>query len=249
MKLLIDFGNTRCKWVSVVDHVWQSQESFAYDGENVLTAMQRFIPIDQAQEIHVVSVLGRSFENECQLVFERAASCRFYSSQAQAYSIQLAYQDPATYGADRFAALVAAHELVSGDKIIIDCGTAVTIDALKHTGEHLGGLIVPGVTMMCESLSQQTANLSFNQNSTSAVLLADNSEDAVYSGSVLVASYGLEAVITRMRASLSQASLIFTGGGIQHMPSLDSLTRQIRPNLVLEGLGIMADRNPSLSDC
>lgn len=247
MKLLIDFGNTRCKWVSIVDHEWRSQGSFAYDGENLLPRMQQLLPLQEAKEIHIASVLGESFENECLIAFEHTATCHFYHSQAQAYSIQLAYQDPTGYGVDRYAALVAAHQSVSGDKIIIDCGTAITIDALKHTGEHLGGLIAPGVMLMCKSLCQQTANLSFNQNSTSPVLLANNTEEAIYSGSAFVASYGLEAVITKMQARLDQATVILTGGGVKHMRGLDSLASHIRPNLVLEGLEIMASCNTTHS--
>jgi len=248
MKLLIDFGNTRCKWVSVADHEWQSQGSFTYEGENLLDALQQHLPLRQAKEVHVVSVLGKSFENECQLALAHTATCHFYHSQAQAYSIQLAYKHPESYGVDRFAALVAAHESVPGDKIIIDCGTAVTIDALKHTGKHLGGLIVPSVMIMCKSLCRQTADLSFNQNSTSSVLFADNTEDAIYSGSAFVASYGLEAIITKMRATLDQANVVLTGGGIKHMIGLDSMVSHIRPNLVLEGLEIMATRNTTRSD-
>jgi len=100
---------------------------------------------------------------------------------------------------------------------------------------------------MCKSLCQQTANLSFNQNSTPPVLLANNTEEAIYSGSAFVASYGLEAVITEMQARLDQATVILTGGGVKHMRGLDGLASHIRPNLVLEGLEIMASCNTAHS--
>lgn len=240
MKLLIDFGNTRCKWVSIVENEWQSVNSFVHHGQNICEMVHEHLPLKQADEIHVVSVLGDEFEADCQQLLERTVPCHFYHSQPHAHSIRLAYAKPASYGADRFAALVAAHQHISGDKIIVDCGTALTVDVLKQSGKHLGGLIAPSVNMMCDSLCQQTVNLALDENPTEVGLLADNTEEAIYSGSVRIASYGLLGIIQQLRANLDQAKIILTGGGVDEMLAMDSIDINHKPNLVLEGLEIMA---------
>lgn len=239
MKLLIDFGNTRCKWVSIVENEWQSVDSFAHHGQNIIELMHKHLPLKEAHEIHIVSVLGDAFETDCQRTLEDLVGCNFYHSQADAHSIQLAYAAPTSYGADRFAALVAAHQHGSGDKIIVDCGTALTIDVLKHSGQHLGGLIAPSVNMMCDSLCQQTANLTLDENPTEAGLLADNTGEAIYSGTVMLANYGLLGIIQQLRTDLDQVKIIFTGGEADKMLALDGIDINHKPNLVLEGLELM----------
>jgi type III pantothenate kinase len=239
MKLLIDFGNTRCKWVLIVENEWQSVNSFAHHGQNIIEAMHKHLPLKEVHEIHIVSVLGDAFETDCQRTLEDIVSCNFYHSQADAHSIQLAYATPTSYGADRFAALVAAHQHGSGDKIIVDCGTALTIDVLKHSGQHLGGLIIPGMTMMCDSLCKQTANLMIDENPTEARLLAGNTKEAIYSGTVMLANYGLLGIIQQLQEDLDQAKIILTGGEANKMFTLDSIDINHKPNLVLEGLEFM----------
>jgi type III pantothenate kinase len=239
MKLLIDFGNTRCKWVSIVENEWQSVNSFAHHGQNICDMMRERLPLKQADEIHIVSVLGDEFEADCQQLLERTVPCNFYHSQSHAHSIRLAYAKPASYGADRFAALVAAHQYISGDKIIVDCGTALTVDVLKQSGEHLGGLIIPGMTMMCDSLCKQTANLMIDENPTEARLLAGNTKEAIYSGTVMLANYGLLGIIQQLQEDLDQAKIILTGGEANKMFTLDSIDINHKPNLVLEGLEFM----------
>ena len=70
----------------------------------------------------------------------------------RACGVTNAYDVAADLGVDRWAALVGAHQGSSGPVCIVDCGTAITIDALSPAGEHLGGLIMPGITMLAELL-------------------------------------------------------------------------------------------------
>jgi hypothetical protein len=74
------------------------------------------------------------------------------ATSAQAHGVRIAYSDPARLGVDRFLALIGAHALHAGPKLIVDAGTAVTYDLLLADGSHLGGLILPGIALMRDSV-------------------------------------------------------------------------------------------------
>lgn len=240
MTLLIDFGNSYCKWVQVIDGYWQHVNSFAYDRADQVSSCLQHLPLSESEQIHIVSVLGAEFDARFQQAVDTNGCVHFHQSQLNAHGIQLGYSEAANYGVDRYATLVAAHQQFSGHKIIVDCGTAITLDVLEENGQHLGGIIVPGVDTMCESLQLCTSGITSNQDSARVSVFADDSADAVYSGAVLVASYGLQGVIRDVRRSLGRATLIFTGGGRNKILGFDHSSCVTRPYLVLEGVAIMA---------
>ncbi len=240
MIILIDFGNTYCKWVQIVDGYWQHVHSFAYDRTDQINTCLQHLPIDEAAQIHIVSVLGAEFDKQLAKAINKPEVVYFHRVQLLAHGIQLGYSEPASYGVDRYAALVAAHQHFSGHKIIVDCGTAITLDVLQTNGEHLGGIIVPGVDIMCESLQTRASGIVLKEASAKVSVFADNTADAIHSGAVLTTSYGLQGMIKDIKRSLGRATLILTGGGRNKILGFDSPGTISRPHLVLEGLFIMA---------
>lgn len=81
---------------------------------------------------------------------------RFAAPQAEGFGVRVAYPDPGRLGVDRWLALIAAHHLVQGPALIVDAGTAITYDLLLADGEHLGGLILPGVHLLRQALASGT---------------------------------------------------------------------------------------------
>ena len=69
------------------------------------------------------------------------------------------YDNPKEVGADRIADAVGAYDLYGGPCIVIDMGTATTVEAISAKGEYLGGAITPGVAISLEALYQQAAAL------------------------------------------------------------------------------------------
>lgn len=240
MIVLIDFGNSYCKWVQIVDGYWQHVHSFAYDRTDQLNNCLQHLPLTEAEQIHIVSVLGAAFDEQLSQAINKPEAVHFHQSQTAAHGILLGYRQPASYGVDRYATLVAAHQHFAGHKIIVDCGTAITVDVLQQDGQHLGGIILPGVDTMCASLAMRTSGLAHTEPSADINLFADNSADAIHSGAVLTASYGLQGVIKDIQRHLGRATLIFTGGGRHKILGFDRPGTLSRPHLVLEGLFIMA---------
>jgi type III pantothenate kinase len=83
----------------------------------------------------------------------------FIRAEAERCGVRNAYRVPQQLGSDRWAALIAARQRVAGACLVVNCGTATTVDALTEQGEFLGGLILPGLSLMLRSLSANAAQL------------------------------------------------------------------------------------------
>jgi type III pantothenate kinase len=156
--LLLDIGNSRCKWALVQNGIWLRQGVLenrdlaqlpAPDGE-----------MSQSSRIMVSNVAGPAVEAslrehlaawQCEPTFIRAEAARC--------GVRNGYRAPQQLGSDRWAALIAARHRVTGACLVVNCGTATTVDALTAQGEFLGGLILPGLSLMLSSLSANTAQL------------------------------------------------------------------------------------------
>lgn len=94
------------------------------------------------------------------------------------------YEDETRLGIDRWLALVAAYNKVHGSVMVVDAGTALTLDFVNSEGLHLGGYIVPGLETLRNSLSRDTARVrvSSEQEVISSLVLASNTDQAVNHG-------------------------------------------------------------------
>lgn len=245
MKLLIDLGNSRCKWAGLEKETLYKSSAQSYASNSIVQKAENLItklPLQDCEQVHAVSVLGVDFDREfADRVFRKTAiSIHYHYSQLDAFGIQLAYSNPDTYGADRYASLVAAHHSCDGAKIVVDCGTAVTIDAIESSGRHLGGLIIPGVELMCSVLSENATGIPLVDFENVAQYLNNNTHDAVVSGSTLCLQQGLRSIIANIEQQLTSPASIFITGGARDLLAEFSHNRLFeRPNLVLEGLQIM----------
>ena len=213
------------------------------------TLRQAIIGIDTANSL----VLQRQAEREAAaatvaqreaeldgFVRERfGAPAQFPRSPAAALGVRNAYAEPARLGIDRFLALVAAHAQQPRAQVLASVGTALTLDALGADGVHHGGLILAGPALMREALLAGTARVGTLDGQ--CVEMADNTADAVVSGSLCAAA----GAIDRFRAAAARrlgapAALLLTGGGADEVaPLVDGAERA--HDLVLRGLAVWAD--------
>jgi type III pantothenate kinase len=244
MKLLIDFGNSRSKWANLEYQDLRAAKAYIYKSavstQRVREVVER-ICFDSIQEIHVVSVLGEVFEKQFSSEVKKIAGIdtKFHVSQANSFGVMLAYANPLTYGADRYAALIAAHHKESGAKIVIDCGTATTVDVINANGQHRGGLIIPGIQLMCSALANKASGINLPKQANSSQLFNDNTADAVYSGSALVLSHGVNGIIQQIVSKINEPVIVYVTGGESHMMAHADVGYVECPHLVLEGLQIM----------
>ena len=117
-------------------------------------------------------------------------------------------------------------------------GTAITIDCLNSHGQHLGGLIAPGLQLMKQSLEQGTKDLSFSKNHYLAGL-ADSTESAIYTGTLYSAAGLIEKTINDLCPC---QTIILTGGDAELLAKHMAIDSTIEPDIVLKGLSLFCRR-------
>jgi type III pantothenate kinase len=245
MKLLIDAGNTRIKWVLLEGETWTHLPAALCAQAHTLGAQVATLP--DVNEVWVSNVAGaevaRHIASACA---SRGWRVQFIRAQQQQCGVKNGYQSPGQLGSDRWAALIAAWHAATGSArtdshinkaaLVVNCGTATTIDALSDSGEFLGGLILPGIALMQSGLAANAAQLQHSAGRYAAFPL--NTADAMASGA-LQATCG---AIERQYALLgdAQASVLLSGGAAQLVRELIKLPVQLVEDLVLQGLKIIA---------
>lgn len=248
MILLVDVGNSRVKWAwaraggltesSAADHG-------AADLAQVLEAA--WSHLKRPARVVVSSVAGPAATavltgwcvGRWRLVPEVVVPTE------RACGVRNAYADPASLGADRWAGLVGAWTLYRSACCVVDCGTAVTIDALSPAGEHLGGLILPGLAMMRRALLAGTEGVR-PTGQPEVSLLARNTAGAVAGGTL----YGLVAALDRIALDLAaeiggDVRRVLTGGDAPALLGLLGGEWHHRADLVLQGLARLAGETPA----
>lgn len=239
--LLLDWGNTRLKWGELAEGDMRPGGAVAHE-DNVRAALGEISVSPDA--VWIGSVGGASLDKALrQAIVERwpEASVHFARTEARAHGVVCAYDDPSAMGVDRWLAMIAARSLVDGAFTVLDAGSAVTLDAVDTDGQHLGGLIVPGAGMARRLLRERTGRVRVSGES-QRTWWADNTRDAVDSGvrlaAVALAERFHEQTARRLRR---EPTMVLTGGDAPAMMDLLSVPCDHVPELVLQGLAIVAD--------
>ncbi len=236
--LLVDVGNSRCKWVLVQGGVWAHQG--AADNTDWTALQQAFAALPPPSRILVSNVAGEVMARRVQAVCARwACALEFVTARVEQCGVRNGYQPPERLGSDRWAALIAAWSQRHGACLVVNCGTATTVDALSAQGEFLGGLILPGAGLMQHSLVANTAQLAAEQGT-----LQDfprNTADAVYSGMLRATLGAIRHQFDLLQSRYGAAHCLLGGGAAGLIqPHLDLPTERV-DNLVLKGLRIIGE--------
>jgi type III pantothenate kinase len=236
--LVLDAGNTRFKWALHNGSVWAAQGTVPVaDVRNTtgLITTWREFPIHAAIASNVAGEAVRAAIAAA--LKPRRVPLQFIQAVKAQCGVINGYANPSQLGADRWAALIAAHHLgpAGSPKLVVMAGTALTIDALRASGEFLGGAIMPGPRLMRESLNRCTANLPLEKGA--HAIFPVSTEDAITTGAAEASVGG----ITRMYAHLAAREggtpvCIASGGAFDELGTRLSLPITIIDNLVLEGL-------------
>lgn len=246
MTIVADIGNTRIKWARVdrgrLEEVGQAVHAGSQD-----RALEAFGgALGGSECVIAVNVAGQAFAERLRaLVAEQGAGLRLVEPAAEQFGVRCAYKDPARLGADRWAAVIAAHHLVDGAACVIDAGTTVTLDAVARDGAHLGGLILAGPEMLAGVLSRETGGIGDTVPASSApsglALLGASTNDAVAHGAMLGIAAGLDRAIAELGRALGEEPVVvLTGGGGNALESWLETPVSYRPEFVLEGLAYIA---------
>ncbi len=153
-------------------------------------------------------------------------------------------RSPERVGTDRLAAAVAANELRSPNRaaIIVDAGTAVTVDVVSSDGIFRGGAILPGIETAAIALANATDALPLVEHSDLSSIpapIGKSTEEAIRSGIVWGCVGAIRELINQISADLPSAPEIYcTGGDGLHLARLIGRELKFDPNLVLRGIAL-----------
>ena len=259
MLLTIDAGNTRTKW-AVFNQAGKIINNGACDNSALSNADFSALIFER---VAISNVAGEQHANILtKKLAPYTATSYWIKSTSQAAGVINHYAPAATLGSDRWAALIAAWHFKQAPCVVVNAGTAVTIDALsvtlvnnKSQANFIGGLILPGLNLMQQSLGLATAQLQrFDSETNSAKnkaneIFAKNTTDAIHSGALHAILGAITLMAHELKLQCRQEPFIVIGGGnapvISQLLTKESSTLQLTPqtiiaeNLVLQGLYLL----------
>lgn len=245
--LLLDAGNTRLKWGLLHGNRIGRTGSvtLATIREQGKSVLLRRLPRDVDAAI-ACNVAGQAFAEKLSAIIRSHNACevRLVRSKAVACGVANAYRQPGRLGVDRWVAMIGARAACAGACLIVDAGTAVTIDALNADGGHLGGQILPGLMLMADSLGQNTSDLPASRRgafSNARVLrpFARSTAAAIAQGAIGSVTGAIERAFRILEQQDSKPRLLLTGGDAPLLQKFLTIDAELRPNLVLEGLACL----------
>jgi type III pantothenate kinase len=244
MFLLIDIGNTKTKWMLRDQRKIYQEDSFLTEDID----QDHFIFSEKIQKILISNVA--SFEKEAILKIKlKKFSCpiEFVKPQKKWKHLLNGYQDSSSLGVDRWLSALSVSNSIQKSTVIISVGTAVTIDYLsfdkkEHQYTFEGGVILPGLHLTKNALSQNTAQLKNDEGAFQ--MPAINTANAIQSGFILSVLGNLKSFYDLALSKSKDVNIVLSGGDAQYIyqhlnEDLKSHTT-IKKDLVLDGLFILA---------
>lgn len=154
--------------------------------------------------------------------------------------------NPAEVGADRLLNSLAAHRAYGGPLVVIDFGTATTFDVVGGDGAYLGGIIAPGINLSLEALHSAAARLPRIGIGRPQAVIGRSTVPAMQSGIYWGYVAMVEGLVARIRAEFDRPlKVVATGGLAPLLAEGTNVIDKIDPDLTLDGLRLLAERNPA----
>ena len=235
LKLLLDIGNTAIKIALADNEKLLTVASQAALTDDVLQSLTQTGKPDMAV---VASV--RKDRDDVKKQLQAYVKKVLFCTPAMPLPVRNLYATPGTLGFDRLAAAAGAHALFpQRDCMIIDCGTAITIDFLNRQGEFSGGNISPGLQMRFKALHCFTERLPMGAVTGSVAPVGTTTQEAIEAGVVQGIVHELDGYIQ----AYPVATTIFTGGDAIYFAKRIKNPIFVVPNLNFTGLAKIADYN------
>lgn len=235
-RLELDVGNSAIKW-RLMDGEHRRGAGRARDIDELA------VLVPEAACVWVASVADDARNQALRALFEsRGAGVQFAESVPARAGVRSAYSDVARMGVDRWLAMLAAYHQCRRACVVIDAGSALTVDLVDAGGQHLGGYIIPGANMMLQALSQNTGRVRFNAVDLPSDAPGVSTEECVHHGKWLALVGSVQRVLLDAASRWPQGfSVVVAGGdGAQIAALMGDSARAwlIRPELVMDGLAL-----------
>ena len=216
--ILVDIGNTDTKWKFEEDYFVLPTENFEFD------------MLPSCSKIWVSNVSKKSFNVSNNNI-------DFVSSQERYKSLINAYTNPESLGCDRWFGMIASYELSQGKSfVLVDIGTAITIDIVNNYGSHLGGLIFPGLDKIRNTFDNFPVLPLGGINA-----LGQSTGEAWSNGTLSLVVNIINQKIREIKNEIPDISVFLTGGGYSDLKNFLDFDHVYHKNIVLDGLQFYVD--------
>lgn len=242
-RLLLDIGNSRVKWGVLDAGRLVATGALAHSGE--AHAWPEAVPPRLAGALAAnVAGAGPARSLAASLRRHAGVELEFLSTAREGWGVVCGYRDPARLGVDRWAAMIGARARHRDALLVVDAGTALTIDALAAGGRHLGGMIVPGLSLLGAALTRSTSDIADSgddePDAEGIALFADDTGRAVLNGARIALAGAVRAARGLFDRAAESPRIVLTGGDAPRILGLLEADVEHRPHLVLEGLAVVA---------
>ena len=245
MRLLLDVGNTAVKWAFAEGSVLVEQGRFVHAGQAFeVLAAQAWRGKAAPTAVVVANVAGAGMDDSVRRHAQTAWQLEpaFMRTARTEGGVTNAYETPGDLGVDRWVAMIAAHHDCRRGVCVIDCGTAITLDLLAASGQHQGGLILPGIDMLGQTLQAGTAGIEWEHAIPPGLPLARGTQAGVTGGAVYLVAAAIDRIVADMSAAAGEpVETWITGGDAARLLPVLQTPVSHRPDLVLQGLAILSD--------
>ncbi|MGQ0824812.1 MAG: type III pantothenate kinase [Actinomycetota bacterium] len=253
MLLAVDVGNTQTlvgmfNGDDLVDH-WRIATEPERTSDELALMIQQFLGFhgfsfdDSITGVAISSVVPRVTAELRQMTERYFALPPLVVEPGVRTGMPILYDNPKEVGADRIANAVGAYELFGGPSIVVDFGTATTIEAISQRGEYLGGAIFPGVEISLDALFERTAGLRRVELASPKHVIGKSTVESIQSGAIYGFAAQVDGLVDRFAAELGECTVIATGGlAVMILPHTETVQRY-EPWLTLHGLRIIFGRN------
>jgi type III pantothenate kinase len=232
MIVAIDVGNSRVKWGVHDGMTWTGLGSLSTREAARLNEAANAWPEDA--EVVACCVADAKTETIIETaIIASGRPLRWVRSSAFACGVRNGYEQPEKLGADRWAALIGARAKIAGAALIVCAGTATTVDWLDAAGTFRGGLILPGMRLMCTALARNTARLPHAEGEYR--MEPRNTMDAIVSGCLHAQAGAIERMFLQLSAE-GIATCLLTGGAARRIAPCLKIPYRKEETLVLDGL-------------
>lgn len=240
--LLLDVGNSRIKWgiwqgdglrlAGVIEHAdAAAQDTWAFAAEAERAIVSNVAGPARAEQLREQLA---AFGIELELA----------STSAEHAGVRCGYYEPERLGVDRWMAVLAASRRGHGARLVIDAGTALTMDMLDINHQHLGGYIIPGLFMMESTLQGATSDIRVDQPHAAGEAFGRSTSDAVRNGAMVAVLGAIARAAEHLESAcdcrISRSNYLFTGGDGEQIAEALAMPSQYRSHLVLEGIAVYA---------
>ena len=243
MILLVDVGNTRTKWVLAENNHMLTEIDVCLNQDVASSTIASLAEV--VHKVTIANVAGEAMAQTLTNVMQAVeVPVTMVQTAQEACGVRNSYDYPETLGVDRWLSLIAAYDKQKASCLVINAGTAVTIDALSvpkaaNHANFMGGLIMPGVGVMLRTLANNTSQLSVGEGS--VMDFPTNTQDAMHTGCLIAVIGAIRRQWQLLQALDQQVPAILLSGGdaemlIKHLPADLAEKTIIVDNLVLRGL-------------